>query len=156
MRGWHKEVANLIILFIILMINYCLPQPIEDDEEIFSIKNRVVVDTSLGKVVGITDGKLNTFLGIPYAEPPTRTWRFRPSRNKRPWYPQVYKATKFSPECLQSTLYSSAGEGRIKDEDCLYLNIWAPATNRPSQVYPVMVWIYGGAFCTALLGVQSI
>lgn len=28
-------------------------------------------------------------------------------------------------------------------EDCLYLNIWAPAKNA-AQKYPVMVWIYGG------------
>src|SRR5208283_2780795 len=30
-------------------------------------------------------------------------------------------------------------------EDCLYLNVWAPAARAPGKL-PVMVWIYGGGF----------
>ena len=30
-------------------------------------------------------------------------------------------------------------------EDCLYLNVWTPAS-KPAAKLPVMVWIYGGAF----------
>jgi para-nitrobenzyl esterase len=31
-------------------------------------------------------------------------------------------------------------------EDCLYLNVWAPASSRGGAC-PVLVWIHGGAFC---------
>lgn len=34
-------------------------------------------------------------------------------------------------------------------EDCLYLNIWVPATvfdNKETELVPVLFWIYGGGF----------
>jgi para-nitrobenzyl esterase len=31
-------------------------------------------------------------------------------------------------------------------EDCLYLNVWRPASAEPGAKLPVMVWIYGGGF----------
>ena len=31
-------------------------------------------------------------------------------------------------------------------EDCLYLNIWTPASGKKNAHLPVMVWIHGGAF----------
>ena len=33
-------------------------------------------------------------------------------------------------------------------EDCLYLNIWAPTTNKIDSPAQVMIWIYGGGFTT--------
>src|SRR5206468_1861065 len=31
-------------------------------------------------------------------------------------------------------------------EDCLYVNVWAPAARSGGGKLPVMVWIYGGGF----------
>jgi para-nitrobenzyl esterase len=31
-------------------------------------------------------------------------------------------------------------------EDCLFLNVWTPASAKKGSNLPVMVWIYGGGF----------
>src|SRR6185312_13200682 len=53
------------------------------------------------------------------------------------------------PECPQplrsATINNYFGEEAVS-EDCLYLNLWAPANARPGAKLPVVVWIYGGAF----------
>ncbi len=110
---------------------------------IIQIYSNEVVDTSLGKVIG---NKLTTvieYLGIPYAEPPIGKLRFRPTVPKHPWYPSVWEAKSFAPECLQSTLFAP-DDGTMRDEDCLYLNVWKPRQH--NNGLPVMVWIHGGAF----------
>ena len=33
----------------------------------------------------------------------------------------------------------------VVNEDCLYLNIWTPASSAHARL-PVIVWIYGGAY----------
>eukprot|EP01035_Chromulina_nebulosa_P034094 gene34094-45714_t len=112
----------------------------------------IIVETSLGRVMGRNVGAVNEFLGIPYAEPPIGKLRFRPTRPKRHWQSKLYNATQFSPECLQSTLFAGESDNRPKDEDCLYLNIWQPVTiarkntKENNSKYPVLIWIYGGAF----------
>lgn len=115
----------------------------------------VTVDTQSGKIIGRKAANLNIFLGIPYAEPPLGQYRFRPPRPKSSWHPAAYRALTYGPECLQSSLYAESDDNRdiTMSEDCLYLNIWQPARDhtkssnaRNSELLPVMVWIYGGAF----------
>ncbi|CEL57001.1 hypothetical protein RSOLAG1IB_08254 [Rhizoctonia solani AG-1 IB] len=85
--------------------------------------------------------KQDVFLGIPYAESPIGTLRFKPPQ---PWVPNsnntLVNATAERPTCIQSTpiTYSSVSE------DCLHLNLWKP--NNVTAKLPVMVWIYGGGF----------
>lgn len=110
-----------------------------------------MVETGSGKIVGRHQGPVNSYLGIPYAEKPTGRFRFRPPRPKRPWYPALYQALNYGPECLQSTLYYNNEDSDAPqvpmDEDCLYLNIWQPSKSLPDgKLHPVMIWIYGGAF----------
>lgn len=104
-----------------------------------------VVDTSLGKVKGVRKGQIIEYLGIPFAEPPTGNLRFRPTVPRKPWYPSLWNAQQFAPECLQSTVLV-ADDGTVRDEDCLYLNIWRPIGHDYSHPLPVLVWFYGGAF----------
>jgi para-nitrobenzyl esterase len=102
--------------------------------------------------MGRNVGAVNEFLGIPYAEPPIGKLRFRPTRPTRHWQSKLYNATQFSPECLQSTLFAGESDNRPNDEDCLYLNIWQPVSiarknsKENNSKYPVLIWIYGGAF----------
>jgi len=79
------------------------------------------------------------FLGIPYAEPPVRNLRFRPSRPAKAWE-GVRDATALGPACIQG---AGAGPKKNVSEDCLYLNVFAPAG---ASALPVFVWVHGGAF----------
>ncbi|KAG2501517.1 hypothetical protein HYH03_000024 [Edaphochlamys debaryana] len=55
-------------------------------------------------------------------------------------YPDgVLDATAYRPACVASV---GSGEG---SEDCLTLNVWAPAT-RPSTLLPVRVFLHGGGY----------
>ena len=120
-----------------------------DDRRNQTIKNGVVViDTELGGIAGLRKGPVNSFLGIPFAQPPINSLRFRPPVRKRPWYPQILEAFKFGPECLQSSATGGGGEDDIKiqSEDCLFINVWQPAATRSETLLPVLLWIYGGAF----------
>ena len=72
----------------------------------------------------------------------------------------VYDATRFGSCCWQSDAFRTEEELQKgfyhnefrKDlavtysEDCLFLNIWTPASARPGAKLPVLVYIHGGAF----------
>ena len=106
-----------------------------------------VVDAPAGKMRGTTDGELRVFKGIPYAAPPVRDLRWRPPVPLPRWKGER-SATAFGAACVQpqapnATVYS--GPPIPVSEDCLTLNVWAPANARHA---PVMVWIHGGALRT--------
>lgn len=90
------------------------------------------------------DAAIVSYKGIPYAEPPTGEHRWRPPMPARPWQ-GVRDATAFGMSCLQPPPVPTSvyyGGMAPSGEDCLSLNVWAPAD---AQGLPVMVWIHGGA-----------
>jgi para-nitrobenzyl esterase len=96
-----------------------------------------VVQTPSGSLRGESGGGVRVFRGVPFAEPPVGTLRFLPTQKVKAW-PGVRNATEFSAAPLQP------GQKDVpQSEDCLYLNIWAPAGKGP---FPVFVWIHGGGF----------
>ena len=107
-----------------------------------------VVHAPAGAVQGEVVGDLNVFKGLPYAAPPTGWRRWRPPAEAAAWK-GVRDATRFGPACVQprsspgSSIYAS--ELGAMSEDCLSLNVWAPAK---AQKAPVLVWIHGGALVT--------
>lgn len=100
--------------------------------------------TDKGYVRGFVEDGVAKFYGIPFAKPPVGNLRWRPPVPPDPWK-QVRDATKFGPQCLQvNTLGPFAGPQNT-NEDCLYLNVFAPdALLRSGASLPVIVWIYGG------------
>jgi para-nitrobenzyl esterase len=95
-----------------------------------------VVRIDSGRVRGLEADGVISFRGIPYAEPPVGKLRWRPPQTAKHW-DGVRDATKFGPECMQTT------DEVPKSEACLTLNVLRPAT--AAEQLPVMVWIYGGA-----------
>lgn len=127
-----------------------------------------IVTTSYGKLKGgngLSRGgkKYSSFSGIPYAEPPVGSLRFKPPVPHKGWK-GVRDALKEGNPSIQVTMnfrkklakvsedHTKAGPiskddncmELIGDEDCLYLNVFSPQLGEPLK--PVMVYIHGGAF----------
>ena len=101
-----------------------------------------VVTTDKGPVAGTFKGQTNLFLGIPYAAPPVGALRWKPPVPAAAWSAPL-DATAYGPACLQSGEAGKLAPGT--SEDCLTLNVWAPA-NPASEKAPVLFWIHGGSF----------
>lgn len=119
----------------------------------------LVVETAYGKVRGLVEQegageekgkrKIYSWRGVPYAQPPVGTGRFRAPQPLQPWT-GVRDATHYGASPLQLTLpifdfinQFFPSQTRFS-EDCLYLNIWSPAADGAKR--PVLFWIHGGAY----------
>ncbi len=114
--------------------------------------------TVFGQVTGVNDlaasGTLS-WKGIPYAKAPTGALRWKAPADPDAW--ATTKTTKsFAPACVQYGRIYGPGSNNTWDatigttlnqavgsEDCLYLNVWRPATE--SNNLPVIVFYHGGS-----------
>lgn len=94
--------------------------------------------TEAGAVSGVAGGGSVAYRGIPFAAPPEGALRWRPPAPAAPWS-GVKGAASFGPVCPQLD-----DDGRPTGaEDCLSLNVWAPAS-APAAPLPVLVFFHGG------------
>jgi para-nitrobenzyl esterase len=98
---------------------------------------QLVVRTGSGPVAGRPAGTVRSWRGIPYAAAD----RFAPAGPVPAWT-DVRDATAAGPVGVQP----AQGGGTTGTEDCLTLDVYAPAD--VSGPLPVLFWVHGGAFQT--------
>jgi carboxylesterase type B len=114
--------------------------------------------TTLGPVIGsdlsATSGTY-AWKGVPYAKPPVGDLRWKAPADADPWT-SPRRTQRFENACAQAsrlygpglnnqydvTIGTSLGK-TVGSEDCLYLNIWRPAS--AAVQLPVIVWVHGGS-----------
>lgn len=102
------------------------------------------IGTTSGRLIGERAGNTNRWLGVPYAVAPTGDKRWKTAEPLHT--PDVIRhTTQFGSISWQPRVKAiPVPEGVRMSEDCLNLNIWAPAQPGATP-RPVMVWVHGGA-----------
>jgi len=143
-----KLIIRFSAAFVILVAWGCTPSPPPPNVALDETHR----ETSQGKVVGFsTEDGAHAWLGIPFAKPPEGELRWRAPREPEGWT-GTREALAFGESCPQFPSFSqdAGAEGAtVGDEDCLYLNVYAPPWKVDSvptgeELLPVMVWIHGG------------
>lgn len=125
--------------------------------ETASVDSRPMATTQSGSVVGVDDGAVTRFLGVPYAAPPVGALRFAEAQPAAHWN-GVRDATQRGCIAPQYTptqaeldkalpgldIEPLIGGNQVQGDDFLVLNIWKPSGAQTEL--PVMVFIHGGAF----------
>ncbi|KAJ7124805.1 Carboxylesterase [Mycena crocata] len=112
----------------------------------------VVVNTTSGQLRGSQDNGVSTFKGIRFAQPATGALRWEPPvpflstglQNATTLGPSCEQQFPFASSALNQFLFNNPTDPPPENEDCLFLNVWAPTTQ--AKRLPVVVWFYGGAF----------
>ncbi|KAI0339789.1 triacylglycerol lipase [Trametopsis cervina] len=104
-----------------------------------------LVDVGNTKYLGTAlPNGVSQWLGMRFAAPPLGNLRFR-----APVSPPTNRTTQIADKhgsiCLGT---GGAGPGRTHDEDCLFLDVFAPSNATPASKLPVMFFIQGGGLNT--------
>jgi para-nitrobenzyl esterase len=119
-----------------------------------------VVATRSGPVQGLVDRGVCAFKGIRYGAAPIGPLRWAPPQPAPAWT-DTFDAADFGAPAMQLAggtsvvadndfgfqmhqVFTTPSEMKVMNEDCLFLNVWTPATD--SKARPVMVWIHGGGY----------
>lgn len=109
-----------------------------------------VVETTRGRVLGVSLGDLHRFLGIPYAAAPVGDLRFA-APEPHPRWEGVRDAATSGPNAPQIIrpfegldIAPLVGEGWRQGDAYLTVNIWTAASQ--TGALPVMLFIHGGGY----------
>ncbi|XP_015793239.1 acetylcholinesterase-1-like [Tetranychus urticae] len=145
MAKMYKPLFYLLTLIILTLIEVCKSNPI--------------VTTKFGQIKGFSgnysDHNYESFLGIPFAEPPLGHLRFQLPQPFNSTWTTPYEAVNFKDGCVQNP--SSAYKFNIS-EDCLYLNLWRPELSIESndtELLPVFYFIHGSGYTSSSSAKES-
>ena len=133
---------KISFLFLTIFLSACAIDTTKKE----NLEETKLISSFSDKYVGIELNNSYQWLGIPYAEPPQGSLRWKAPRaliNQK----EVVKALKFSDSCPQvpSISLDRGGKGNYTgSEDCLYLNVFTPKKISSNKKLPVMFWIHGG------------
>jgi carboxylesterase type B len=105
--------------------------------------------TPCGSITGTWDPAfpgLAAFLGVPFAEPPVDSLRWRPPVPASCWPANTtFQADQQPPACVQFRPQARV----VESESCLFLNVFTahPVVATPpaeADLLPVLVWVFGG------------
>ncbi len=93
--------------------------------------------------VAVADG-VHAYLGLRFAEAPVGLQRFMaPVAHELRGEIDARSFGPAAPQLPGMGMVPGDATPPMMDEDCLFLNVWSPATPGP---HPVFVWFYGGGF----------
>ncbi len=110
-------------------------------------------EIATGRVMGIANGEIKQFKGIPYGAPTGGANRYLPPRPPAPWY-GVRECFSHGPISPQTITPLTSEYGRLINwdqhpggmgENCLVLNVWTPSLDRSAKK-AVLVSFHGGGF----------
>lgn len=120
------------------------------------------VTLSYATVVGSSSSGVDSFKGIPYAQPPVGSLRLKPPKpiasrvgtidgtRKARACPQFLTQANTSslPQDVATAFINSyyGQQATNAGEDCLTVSVQRPSTATSSSKLPVLFWIYGGGF----------
>jgi len=133
-----KVVKTFLLTLAIVTIASILSAQNPNGFPVHAVVNSGVLEGDYDNKTGI-----QTYLGIPYAQPPVGDLRWRGPQAVNQWS-GTRMAKTFGPRAIQKhmwddMLFRSAG----LSEDCLYLNVWTPAKAKDKNL-PVLLYFYGG------------
>ena len=108
--------------------------------------------TALGPLRGLRSNGVDVYRGVPYGGDVSGIRRFQPAAPIAPWH-TVRDALKLGPPSIQPASGLHGIDEPAPDENCLVLNIWAPAGAGSKR--PVMFYSHGGGFTTGSAGSTS-
>ena len=144
-----KSRTLLTLVFVVLLSSCGLEKKQSPSTD--TVESVVAVEGGLISGLQNEEKSVAVFKGIPYAQPPLASLRWKPPQAVSPWE-GIKDCTSFQASPIQpnpAPFYMWSEEFLIPkkpiSEDALYLNIWAP-TQKSEKGSPVLVWIHGGGF----------
>ena len=138
----NKNMMKKILFFFTLLLLFSVKATTQN-KDAFAVQTRI----ENGLIEGDYDTKtgIQTYFGIPFAKPPVGDLRWKAPLPPDNWQ-GVKETKKFGPRPMQKLIWGDMNSrSNGVSEDCLYLNVWTPAT-RNTKGLPVLVYFYGGGY----------